>query len=452
MHWPDAEDHEMNRLKNFMLGLGLMVILVVALAIWVKLSWPGALIAAVLFATWMAVTRLGRQAASVTSVGVSTLRQRLGSSSVIVIGIAGVVGVLVALLAMGEGYSETLRKTGNTDTAIVMRGASASEVMSVLERDSVVVIPQVAGIARDAQGKPIASPELVVAANLQLKGGTPDDVGSVQLRGIGDEAWTVRPNVRLVAGRKFKPGMHELLVGQGAQREFDGLQVGQQVKLGSQSWTVVGAFASGDALDSELWADANVVADAYRRGGSRNSVTVKLTSPQAFDAFKARLEADPRLKVDVSTTLDYFSKQSEGTSKMIKGIGITVGLIMAIGAIFGALTCMFAAVAARAREIATLRAIGFRGTPVVVAIMLETMLLALLGGLLGGLLAWLIFNGYTASTLAAGSVGKLSFEFSVTPALLWSGLKWALAIGFIGGLFPAVRAARLPVTTALREL
>ena len=442
----------MNRLKNFMLGLGLMVILVVALAIWVKLSWPGALIAAVLFATWMAVTRLGRQAASVTSVGVSTLRQRLGSSSVIVIGIAGVVGVLVALLAMGEGYSETLRKTGNTDTAIVMRGASASEVMSVLERDSVVVIPQVAGIARDAQGKPIASPELVVAANLQLKGGTPDDVGSVQLRGIGDEAWTVRPNVRLVAGRKFKPGMHELLVGQGAQREFDGLQVGQQVKLGSQSWTVVGAFASGDALDSELWADANVVADAYRRGGSRNSVTVKLTSPQAFDAFKARLEADPRLKVDVSTTLDYFSKQSEGTSKMIKGIGITVGLIMAIGAIFGALNCMFAAVAARAREIATLRAIGFRGTPVVVAIMLETMLLALLGGLLGGLLAWLIFNGYTASTLAAGSVGKLSFEFSVTPALLWSGLKWALAIGFIGGLFPAVRAARLPVTTALREL
>jgi putative ABC transport system permease protein len=452
MHWPDAEDHEMNRLKNFMLGLGLMVILVVALAIWVKLSWPGALIAAVLFATWMAVTRLGRQAASVTSVGVSTLRQRLGSSSVIVIGIAGVVGVLVALLAMGEGYSETLRKTGNTDTAIVMRGASASEVMSVLERDSVVVIPQVAGIARDAQSKPIASPELVVAANLQLKGGTPDDVGSVQLRGIGDEAWTVRPNVRLVAGRKFKPGMHELLVGQGAQREFDGLQVGQQVKLGSQSWTVVGAFASGDALDSELWADANVVADAYRRGGSRNSVTVKLTSPQAFDAFKARLEADPRLKVDVSTTLDYFSKQSEGTSKMIKGIGITVGLIMAIGAIFGALNCMFAAVAARAREIATLRAIGFRGTPVVVAIMLETMLLALLGGLLGGLLAWLIFNGYTASTLAAGSVGKLSFEFSVTPALLWSGLKWALAIGFIGGLFPAVRAARLPVTTALREL
>jgi putative ABC transport system permease protein len=452
MHWPAAEEITMNKFGNFMIGLGLVVALVVTLGIWVRLPWPAVLGLAVLFALWMALTRQGRQASSVTAVGVSTLRQRLGSSSVIVIGIAGVVGVLVALLAMGEGYSETLRKTGSTDTAIVMRGASASEVMSVLERDNVVVIPQVAGIARDAQGKPIASPEIVVAANLQLKGGTEDDVGSVQLRGIGDEAWTVRPNVKVVAGRKFKPGMHELMVGQGAQREFAGLEVGHQVKLGNQLWTVVGQFASGDALDSELWADANVVADVYRRGGSRNSVTLKLADPNGFDAFKASLEADPRLKVDVDTTLDYFSKQSEGTSKMIHGIGITVGVIMAIGAIFGALNCMFAAVAARAREIATLRAIGFRGTPVVVAIMLETMLLALIGGLLGGALAWLIFNGYTASTLAAGSVGKLSFEFSVTPALLWSGLKWALAIGFIGGLFPAVRAARLPVTTALREL
>jgi putative ABC transport system permease protein len=442
----------MKKFKNFLISLGLLVILVVALGIWVKLTWPLVLAAAVLFALWMALTRQGRQSASVTAVGVSTLRQRLGSSSVIVIGIAGVVGVLVALLAMGEGYGETLRKTGNTETAIVMRGASASEVMSVLERDNVVVIPQTAGIARDAQGKPIASPELVVAANLPLKGGTEDDVGSVQLRGIGDEAWMVRPNVKVIAGRKFKPGMHELMVGQGAQREFAGMGVGQQVKLGNQTWTIVGEFASGDALDSELWADANVVSDVYRRGGSRNSVTVKLADPHGFDAFKATLESDPRLKVDVSTTLDYFSKQSEGTSKMIKGIGITVGVIMAIGAIFGALNCMFAAVAARAREIATLRAIGFRGMPVVVAIMLETMLLALIGGLLGGALAWLIFNGYTASTLAAGSVGKLSFEFSVTPALLWSGLKWALAIGFIGGLFPAVRAARLPVTTALREL
>ena len=440
------------KLRRVLANVGLPLLVMVCVLCWIQASWFVALALVAILALWMLLTRRGRQAASVTVVGVSTLRQRLGSSAVIVIGIAGVVGVLVALLAMGEGYSETLRKTGSTDTAIVMRGASASEVMSVLERDSVVVIPQTPGIARDAQGKPIASPELVVAANLPLKGGDADDVGSVQLRGIGEEAWVVRPNVKVIAGRKFKPGLHELMVGQAAQREFAGLDVGREVKLGNQAWTVVGVFASGDALDSELWADANVVSDIYRRGGSRNSVTVRLTGPQAFDGFKAKLESDPRLQVDVDTTLDYFSKQSEGTSKMIKGIGITVGAIMAIGAIFGALNCMFAAVAARAREIATLRAIGFRGLPVVVAIMLETMLLALIGGLVGGALAWLLFNGYTASTLAAGSVGKLSFEFSVTPALLWSGLKWALAIGFIGGLFPAVRAARLPVTTALREL
>ncbi|KRE89817.1 hypothetical protein ASG87_02390 [Frateuria sp. Soil773] len=430
----------------------LLVLLVAVLAVWVVLPWYGVVALAVLFAGWMLFTRRGRQAASVAGVGISTLGQRLGSSAVIVIGIAGVVGVLVALLAMGEGYGETLRKTGSADTAIVMRGASASEVMSLLGRDSVVLIPQAVGIAKDAKGQPIASPELVVAANLPIKSGSADDEGSVQLRGIGEQAWAVRPNVKIVTGRTFRPGMRELIVGQGAAKQFAGLEPGHEVRLGSQSWTVVGVFAAGDAMDSEVWGDADVVADTYRRGSSRASVTVKLVDPGAFAAFKTALETNPQLKVDVSTTLDYYSKQSEGMTKVIRAIGITVGMIMAIGAMFGALNTMFAAVAARAREIATLRAIGFRGLPVVVAVMLETMLLALLGGVIGGLFAWLVFNGYSASTLAGGSVGKLSFELAVTPALLWTGLKWALAIGFIGGLFPAVRAARLPVTTALREL
>jgi len=410
------------------------------------------LLLAVCLALWMLLSRQGRQAASVTAVGVSTLRQRLGMSSVVVVGIAGVVGVLVALLAMSEGYRETLSKTGSADTAIVMRGASASEVMSVLDHDSVTLIPQAAGIARNSRGQPMASPELVVAANLPIKGGSADDEGSVQLRGVGEQAWAVRPQVKIIAGRNFTPGMRELIAGKGATKQFAGLEPGHQIRLGSQLWTVVGVFASGDSLDSEIWGDAGVVADTYRRGGSRASVTVRLNDPQTFDAFKTALEANPQLKVDVSTTLDYFSKQSEGTTKTIRAIGITVGLIMAIGALFGALNTMFAAVASRAREIATLRAIGFRGLPVVVAVMLETMLLALLGGVLGGLLAWLLFNGYSASTLAAGTVGKLSFELKVTPQLLWVGVLWALSIGFIGGLFPALRAARLPVTTALREL
>ena len=437
-------------MKSFLRGILLALVVVASIVAWAVLPWPLLLALAVLFLLWMQLTRPGRQAGSATSVGVSTLPQRIGSSSVVVVGIAGVVAVLVSLLAMGVGYSEALSNSGSTDTAIVMRDGSASEVSSVLEHDSILAIAEAPGIARDAAGKPIASPELVVAANLPLSDGSGDD-GSVQLRGVGEQAWAVRPQVKIIEGRRFQPGMRELVAGKGAATQFAGLEPGKTVRLGNQAWKVAGIFASGDAMDSEVWADAPVVADTYRRGGSRAAVTVRLTDPHAFGAFKAALESNPQLKVDVSTTADYYAKQSEGMTKVIRVMGITVGVIMAIGAMFGALNTMFAAVAARAREIATLRAIGFRGLPVVVAVMLETMLLALVGGLLGGLVAWLLFNGFSASTLAAGTVGKLSFELKVSPALLWTGLKWALAIGFIGGLFPAVRAARLPVTTALRE-
>ena len=430
----------------------LFLLMLAVMVAWVVLPWFAALGLVVLLAAWLLLTRRGGQALSVASVGISTLGQRLGSVAVIVVGIAGVVGVLVALLSMAEGYAQTLRKTGSADTALVMRGASPSEVTSALVRENVVLIAQAAGIARNDKGEPIASDELVVAANLPVKGGGPDEEGSVQLRGVGEQAFAVRPQVKIVSGKRFTPGLRELIVGRGAARQFAGLEPGREVRLGAQTWVVAGVFASGDALESEIWGDVNVVADTYRRGSSRASVTVRLTDAKAFGAFKAELESNPQLKVDVATTADYFSKQSEGVTKVLRIIGITVGSIMAIGAMFGALNTMFAAVAARAREIATLRAIGFPGLPVVVAVMLETMLLALIGGLVGALLAYLIFDGYGASTLAAGSVGKLSFELRVTPELLWTGLKWALAIGVIGGLFPAVRAAQLPVTTALREL
>ena len=439
----------MKKVKSFFGGIGLLLVVVLGLVGWLALPWYALLVLAVLFALWVLLTRRGRQAGSVTQVGVSTLRQRLGSSSVIVIGIAGVVAVLVAMLAMAEGYRETLRRSGSEDTAIVLRGASAAEVMSTLSLDNINVIAQAPGIARDAQGRPIASAELVVAANLPLRDGGPDEDGSVQLRGVGEQAWAVRPNVKLVEGRRFNTDMREIVVGVGAQRQFRGLEVGKQVRIGSDLWTVVGAFRSGDAMESEVWADAEVVATTYRRGSTRTSVTARLENAGAFKTFKAALAADPRLDTDATTTLEYFSKQSEQMVKIIRVIGIVVGAIMAIGAVFGALNTMFATVATRAREIATLRAIGFRSVPVVVAVMLETMLLALVGGLIGGLLAWLIFNGYTASTIAGG-VGQLTFEFKVTPAVMWTGLKWALAIGFVGGLFPALRAARLPVTDALR--
>ena len=435
-------------MKKFLINLGLLIMVAVAVYVWTLLPWFGVLGLAAVFAAWLLLSRTGRQASSVTAVGVSTLRQRIGSSSVIVIGIAGVVGVLVALLAMGEGLSATLQNGGRTDNAIVLRGGSASESASVLVHDDVDAIEQAPGIARDANGKPIASAELVVAANVSQKGS--GEEANAQLRGVDDEAWALRPGLKIIQGRKFKPGLRELDVGQGAEQQFAGMDVGDEVKLGTESWKVVGVFASGDAYDSELWADRQTVSSAYRRGNSAESVLLKLTSAGAFDGFNAALASDPKLKVEASTTADYFAKQSAGLATTIRIVGLTVGIIMAIGAVFGALNCMFAAVAARAREIATLRAIGFRGVPVVVSVMLETMFLALLGGLLGALIVWLVFNGYTTSTLSG--LTQVVFRFKVAPHLLWSGLKWALAIGFIGGLFPAVRAARLPVTTALREL
>ena len=439
----------MNKINGFLRGLLMGLVVVVGVACWLALPWYVLLALVVLFGIWMLVTRRGRQASSVTQVGLSTLRQRIGASSVVVIGIAGVVAVLVAMLAMAEGYRETLRKSGSEDTAIVMRGASASEVMSTMDNASVLVIQQAPGIARDAEGKPIATADSVVAANLPVKGGGPDEDGSVQLRGVGPQAWAVRPNVKIVEGRKFEPGRRELIAGAAAARQFAGLEPGKSIRLGSQEWLVAGIFESGDAMESEIWADAGVVAPTYERGSTRTSVTARLERASAFKGFKAALAGDPRLDVDTDTTLEYFSKQSEGMSKVIRIVGMVVGAIMGIGAVFGALNTMFATVTTRVREIATLRAIGFRGLPVVVAVMLETMLLALLGGLLGGLLAWIVFNGYTASTIAGG-VGQLTFQFKVSLPVLWTGLKWALAIGFIGGLFPAVRAARLPVTDALR--
>ncbi len=437
---------------KFLKNLALLLFTAVVLVAWVMLPWQGVLALLLLLSLWLLLFRVGAQTRSVALVGISTLTQRIGSSAVIVVGIAGVVGVLVALLAMAEGYAQTLRNSGGLDTAIVLRGASAAEVASVLSRDDVVQISQATGVARNDKGEPLVSGETVVAANLPVKGSKSGEEGSAQMRGVGDVAFAVRPHLLVVEGRRFQPGLRELVVGKGAVRQFAGLDVGAQIKLGNQPWTVVGVFASGDAMESELWADANVVNDSYQRGSGRNSVTVKLSSAAAFKDFNAALQANPQLKVDASTTLDFFAKQSEKMTQVLRVIGITVGAIMAVGAVFGALNTMFAAVASRAREIATLRAIGFGGLPVVVAVMLETMLLALMGGAMGGGLAWLLFNGFEASTMAAGSVGKLSFSLLVSPGLLWEGIKWALGIGFVGGLFPAVRAASLPVTAALREL
>src|SRR5690625_220294 len=433
-------------MKRLLANMGLMAGLVVALAIWVQLPLTGVLALVLLLAGWLTATRAGRQAALVTRVGLGTVGRRLGSSLVIVLGIAGVVGVLTALLAMGAGLQATLAGGGSDDAALILRGGAPAEAQSVLGQDEIQAVTQAPGVAHDNDGRPLVSGEVIVAVNVTRRDG---DDASVQLRGVDDPAWAVRPGVELIEGRPFRTGMQELVVGRRASDRYAGLKPGDSVQLGPERWDVVGVFESGDGHDSELWADRNTVASAFRRGNSVSALLVGLTGADAFDGFKAALESNPQLNVRVQTTAEYFAAQSEGLVTVIRVVGIAVAAIMAIGAIFGALNCMFAAVAARAREIATLRAMGFRGLPVVVSIMLETMILALAGGLLGALLAWVLFNGHSASTLAGMS--QVVFSFKVDFGLMWTGIKWALAIGLVGGLFPAVRAARLPVTVALRE-
>jgi putative ABC transport system permease protein len=436
----------MDAMKNFFINLLLLVVVVTVLLVMSRLPQVAVGGLALLAIGWLVLLPSGRRTLSVTAVGFSTLRDRLGSSSVIVVGIAGVVGVLVALLAMGEGFRATLESGGREDTVIVMRGGSVSESSSILVRNDIDIVSQAPGIAVDADGKPLVSAELMVPVSVRTNGG---DDANIPLRGVDANAWVLRPQLKIVEGRAFKPGLRELVVGQNARDQFAGLTPGSELKLGTQVWTVVGVFASNDAYDSELWGDRQSIASTYRRGSSVSSVLAKVSGEPAIATLQASLKADPRVTVEAVTTREFFARQSEGLVSITQMVSTVVGTIMGIGAIFGALNCMFAAVMTRSREIATLRAIGFPGVPVLVSVLLETMALALVGGLLGAAIAWVVFNGYSVSTLSG--FNQVAFEFQVTPALMWAGLKWALAIGFIGGLFPAVRAIRLPVTTALRE-
>lgn len=434
--------------KQWMWNLLSVVLLVVGLAVWIALPWYAVLAVAALLALWLLLTRSGRLSLAAARIGIASLPQRWGASSVIVVGIAGVVGVLVAMLAMGQGFQATLESTGDDTTAIVLRGGSQAETNSVIMRDQVPLIASLPGVARGADDRPLVSPELSQVVNLLSKADGTDV--NAQFRGVGEQAWAVHDRVKIVEGRKFNPGLREIVVGKGARAQFRGLDVGKTIALGNQTWTVVGVFATGDAHDSELWTDTQTLATTYNRSAYQ-SISVRTEGTGGFQQFKTAMAADPRLKLDVFTTREYYRKQGGNLSTVLEVLGKFIGTIMAFGAVFGALNTMYAAVATRAREIATMRAIGFRGLPVVMAVMLETMLLALLGGVLGGLIAWSIFNGYSASTLGS-NFSQVVFQFKVSPELLWTGLKWSLGIGLVGGLFPALRAARLPITAALREV
>ncbi len=385
-----------------------------------------------------------------TGINLRTIPQRLGSSVVAVVGTAGVVAVFVALLSMAEGFRATMATTGSPDTVIVLRGGADAEMTSILMREDVRVIEDTAGLARSPEG-PLASGEIYVIVDLPKR--STGLTANVPMRGVGTAAFRVRDSLAIVEGRRFETGRNEVIVGRGAASQFAGLSVGSLLTFGENRWTVVGVFdAGGTVADSEIWCDAAVLGPAYRRGDAVQVVVAKLTSPDEFQAFKDRLTTDPRLNVKVLRERDYYAEQASFVHTLITGLGLFIAALMAVGAVFAAVNTMYSSVAARTREIATLRAFGFRGGPVVVSVLNEAALLGLAGGIVGAAIAYVGFNGYRTSTINWQSFSQVAFAFRVTPGLLVQGIALALGLGLLGGLFPAIRASRLPVVTALREL
>jgi putative ABC transport system permease protein len=388
-----------------------------------------------------------KQIVAVTSMNLRSLPQRIGTAWVIVIGIAVTVAVMVSVLAMAAGFQRTLKGTARADRAIVLRAGSQAELESTIDRENAQTIMDAPGVKKDDAGRPIASAEAVVIVALPQKKDGAD--ANVTLRGVGANVAKLRPEMHLIAGRMFRPAVRELIVGKSAAAQFKGLELGSHIAFRDYEWTVVGIFESGgDAHESELQGDVESVLSAYRRNGFQ-SVTVMLDSAAAFDRFKGALTTDPTLKVGVQREADYYAAQSRNLSKLLNLLAYFVGGIMALGACFGALNTMYTAVSTRTREIATLRAIGFGGMPIVISVLVESLLLAIIGSVIGSCAAWLFFNGNTINTLGAG-FSQIVFHLTVTASLVVSGIFVACTIGMLGGLLPAIRAARLPIATALR--
>jgi len=395
-------------------------------------------------------SRTLHQITQITLINLRSLPQRLGTSLVIVVGIAGVVGVLVSVLAMAEGFQHTLASTGRPGRVIMLRAGSDAELSSGVDRDQATLLAALPAVARGDGGRPLASAELVVMVDLPRKGESHPN--NVPFRGVQTAAFAIRDELRLVEGRAFRRGVREVVVGRKAAQQFAGLEVGSRIAFRDSDWTVVGIFTTGgDVHESEIWADAEVAMSAFRRTGYQ-SVTATLAdgSEAGLAALVTTIKRDPRLSINVLREPEYYAKQAGVLSRLITVLGYTVAAFMAVGATFGALNCMYSAIASRQVEIATLRAIGFGGAPVVVSVLIEALLLALLGGAVGGALAYVYCDGASLSTLNFNTFSQVAFDFRVTPALLARGLAWALLIGAAGGLLPAIRAARLPVTVALR--
>jgi putative ABC transport system permease protein len=390
------------------------------------------------------------QLSAVTAMNLRNLPARLGTSLVAVVGIGGVVAVLVSLLSMGEGFRAALELSGRDDVALVLRGGSSDELSSAFGRDEVNVITAAPGIVRDAQG-PLASPEFYTIVDLPMR--STGTAANVPFRGVTSRAPEVREDFRLVAGRMFERGKDEVIIGRGAFAQFGNVDLGRVVTWGSHDWRVVGVFeAGGSVSESEVWTDLTVLQGVYRRGNSVQVVRAQLESPQALDGLERWLDADPRVNATVRSEREFYADQSRILVTLIRYVGTTIALLMGVGAVFAALNTMYSAVSSRTREIATLRALGFGAAPVVASVLLEAVVLGLLGGVAGGALVYLGLNGYQASTLNWASFSQVTFAFTVTPGLLVTGLGYSLILGLVGGLLPALRAARLPVTAGLREL
>jgi len=387
-----------------------------------------------------------RQIRAVVGMNLRSIPRRLGSSCVVVAGIAGVVGVVISIFGMNRSLGEALVDTGRPNRAVVLRNGSDGEGSSTLLVDAVGTIKGAPGIARTPKGDAAASAEMITTANFKRrKDGT---TAGLPIRGFEPQSFFVRPEIKLVEGRLFTPGLREIIVGRGAQKEFSGLDVGDHISLRNSQWTVVGVFESGgDVNESRLIADEATLMSAYQRTAA-SSVTVLLESESSFDQFKQALTTNPTLSVSVERENEYYLRQSKNATTFFGFVAYFVGGIMALGALFAALNTMYSAVSTRVVEIATLRAIGFGATGVVTSVLVESLSLALLGALLGAGVAWALFSGNTISL--GNGTSSLVFQMRVTPALLGLGIAWALAVGLIGGLFPAWRAARLPVATALR--
>lgn len=390
------------------------------------------------------------QVGSVTKFGLMSLPRRRGSVAATLIGVGGVVAVLVSVLSIAVGFRRAMAVSATPEGVLVLRSGADTEMVSGFSREQTRLIADAPGVARSAQG-PLASAELFVIINLPKRSTGTD--ANVPLRGVGPGAVRVRDHFKIVAGRMFAWGKDEVIVGEGAAREMRGLEVGSSIKVGHYNWPVVGIFScNGGVAESEIWSDAKVLQDAYHRGDSFQSVYARLTSADAFEKFKDALTSNPQLSVKVVRQSDYYAEQSEVLSRLIMTLGVIITALMAVGAIFGALNTMYSAVAARTREIATLRALGFGTGAVIVSVLLESVLLALVGGLVGGGLAYLVFNNFHAATMNWQSFSQVTFAFAVTPTLLIRGIVLATVIGIFGGLLPAIRAARLPIAAALREL